>query len=260
VDVPELGYLTSDKPCARGELCVRSPSLFSGYYNDPAATAEVPRAAGRGQPAALWPICTAAPQAFVKDGDKIYYRTGDIARMVRCVVAVAAVAAVIAERAPALMRTAQTDKGRIELIDRKKHVFKLAQGEFVAPELLETAYSLCGLVEQVLACCARTAAGLAHTRGAAAAGLRARGPAAQLRGCRGGALACVPQAVPRVRRAGGPEPLACALVIRAPQPPASSAQGSRAAREILQAFARIGSATSADGCAGSANSSAQQPR
>lgn len=41
VDVPELGYLSADQPCPRGELCVRSPSLFSGYYNDAAATAEV---------------------------------------------------------------------------------------------------------------------------------------------------------------------------------------------------------------------------
>lgn len=40
-DVPELGYRTSDRPYPRGELCVRSRWLTSGYFGRPDATAAV---------------------------------------------------------------------------------------------------------------------------------------------------------------------------------------------------------------------------
>jgi len=53
VDVPELGYHTSDKPHPRGELLVRSETTFSGYFQRPDVTAEVFDAQG-------------------------YYRTGDV--------------------------------------------------------------------------------------------------------------------------------------------------------------------------------------
>jgi len=33
-DVPEMGYTNKDRPFPRGELCVRTPKAFSGYYND----------------------------------------------------------------------------------------------------------------------------------------------------------------------------------------------------------------------------------
>ncbi|SOB81244.1 carboxylic acid reductase [Streptomyces sp. 1331.2] len=53
VDVPELGYFTTDSPHPRGELLLKSRLLTSGYYRRPEVTAEV----------------------FDEDG---YYRTGDI--------------------------------------------------------------------------------------------------------------------------------------------------------------------------------------
>lgn len=53
LDVPELGYFTTDSPNPRGELLIKSSSMFPGYYRRPDATAEV----------------------FDSDG---YYRTGDI--------------------------------------------------------------------------------------------------------------------------------------------------------------------------------------
>lgn len=53
VDVPELGYFTTDRPHPRGELLVKSQTAMPGYYKRPDATAEV----------------------FDADG---FYRTGDV--------------------------------------------------------------------------------------------------------------------------------------------------------------------------------------
>ncbi|CPS61764.1 Probable fatty-acid-CoA ligase FadD [Mycobacteroides abscessus] len=53
VDVPELGYFSTDKPHPRGELLVKAESVFGGYFKRPDVTADV----------------------FDPDG---YYKTGDI--------------------------------------------------------------------------------------------------------------------------------------------------------------------------------------
>src|SRR5271170_3540504 len=53
IDVPELGYFTTDKPYPRGELLVKSENSTPGYYKRSEVTAE----------------------AFDEDG---YYRTGDV--------------------------------------------------------------------------------------------------------------------------------------------------------------------------------------
>ena len=97
VDVPEMGYLTTDSP-PRGEICVRTVAMVDGYYKNDAETME----------------------KFV-DG---YFRTGDIGVM--------------------------ESPDRVRIIDRKKNIFKLAQGEFVSPERLENLYiSASPLIEQV---------------------------------------------------------------------------------------------------------------
>lgn len=41
IDVPELGYYTTDKPFPRGELLVKTTKMFHGYFKRPDATASV---------------------------------------------------------------------------------------------------------------------------------------------------------------------------------------------------------------------------
>lgn len=40
-DMPDLGYLTSDKPYPRGEFCVKTKTQILGYYKNPEATAKL---------------------------------------------------------------------------------------------------------------------------------------------------------------------------------------------------------------------------
>lgn len=94
--VPEMGY-DALSTSARGEVCIRGDTLFSGYYKREDLTKEV----------------------FV-DG---WFHTGDIGEW--------------------------QANGALKIVDRKKNIFKLSQGEYVAVENLENIYGLASSIDSI---------------------------------------------------------------------------------------------------------------
>lgn len=114
VDVPEMEYYARENS---GEVCVKGPIVFQGYYNDPQKTVE----------------------AIDNEG---WLHTGDIGTWL-----------------PVGLLTKYSDdnsschtliqNGTLKIIDRKKHIFKLSQGEYISPEKIESIYSRSRFVAQI---------------------------------------------------------------------------------------------------------------
>lgn len=102
-DVPEMGYTHYDTshrglPCrGRGEICIRGPNVFRGYYKDASQTQE-----------------SIDGEGWLHSGDIGLWRPD----------------------------------GTLQIIDRKKNIFKLAQGEYVAPEKIENILTRSKLIAQ----------------------------------------------------------------------------------------------------------------
>ncbi|SCU84048.1 LAFA_0D07734g1_1 [Lachancea sp. 'fantastica'] len=95
--IPEMGY--DAERDQKGEVQLRGPQVFTGYFKNPEETRKV----------------------LSKDG---WFSTGDVGYI--------------------------DAKGRLSIIDRVKNFFKLAQGEYIAPEKIENLYlSSCPYISQI---------------------------------------------------------------------------------------------------------------
>jgi len=98
-DLPDMNYMSTDKPYPRGELVMKGPVIFKGYFQSPEKTAD----------------------AFDAEG---WFLTGDVVQIY--------------------------PNGSIKIIDRSKNIFKLSQGEYIAPEKIENIMGLSPFIAQAL--------------------------------------------------------------------------------------------------------------
>lgn len=105
----------------KGEICIKGPCVMSGYYKDEVKTKEAIDEDG-------W-LHTGMQLSI-----NIVLMTGDVGMWL--------------------------PNGALKIIDRKKHIFKLQQGEYVAPEKIENVYDRSNFVAQVFIIASHTSSPL----------------------------------------------------------------------------------------------------
>lgn len=129
---PELGYSIDDKPFPRGEILVKTPTTVAGYFGGIHA------------------------DRFTADG---FYRTGDVGEYDNGGLPMEKFTAGGFHR----VKDATFDPNnvkivrRLKLLDRKGDLFKLANGEFIAPSAIENALLSTSFIQM---CCVTGTAAL----------------------------------------------------------------------------------------------------
>lgn len=128
-EVPEMGYDPLGDP-SRGEICVRGRTAFTGYYKNPELTREVIKDGWFHTGWSVYIYCMLRMLFLFHYEISLYIiyfilwaYPGDIGEML--------------------------PNGVVKIIDRKKNVIKLSQGEYVAMEYLEKVYGIAPIIEDV---------------------------------------------------------------------------------------------------------------